>query len=142
MPGLPQSEKYTSRCRFATYNKKYLVSKKHELAENGEGLEVLSEGPEEVAHHRSVQVRVEEHCQRKSQGDQVVGLDSVQVLVIADPVGDDNRVEDISREDGRDKLLNPEDDVSCSIVGEVALNSGISTLKIMKSTALMPNIKV
>ena len=61
----------------------YFVAEEHELAEDGEGLQVLREGPQVVADEGSVERGVEDEGEDCGNGDDIVRFDRVQVLVVA-----------------------------------------------------------
>jgi len=114
----------------------YFVSEQHELAEDGEGFQILREGPGVVPDERFVEWGVEEQCEDGSQTNQVVGLDGIQILVVAGFEQHDDAVQDIGREESGDELLDLEDEVAGGVVGEVALGSGGFTRKNRKRTNL------
>jgi hypothetical protein len=56
---------------------KYLVSEHDKLTEDGEGFQILCEGPSVVANERFVERAVEEKGQDSGQTDEVVGFDGI-----------------------------------------------------------------
>ena len=82
------------------------------MAENGEGFEILSESPGEIAEERAVKVGMEEN--RESGGDdhEVPGLDDVKILVVAGLERHADAVQNVSGECCREHLLNFEDNVA------------------------------
>lgn len=123
-----RSGRCRTRCLLSEWMGVYFVAEEDELAEDGEGLEVLGEGPGVVAYEGAVEGGVEEECEYCCEYDEVVGLEGVEVLVVAGAEEDDDAVEDVCGEEGGDELLYFEDGVAGGVVGEVALGGGGGTL--------------
>jgi hypothetical protein len=70
---------------------------------------------------------VEEDGEDGGKGDEVVGLDGIEVVVVAGSEGHADAVEDIAGEEECECLLDLEDEVSGGIVGKVALRESPRT---------------
>lgn len=90
----------------------YLLVEQDELTQDGHRLQVLRESPPVVSEQVPVEVRVEEHRHDCCEGDQVVALDSVDVLVVTGLVGAPDGVQDVVAEASSDDFLQFEDSVS------------------------------
>jgi hypothetical protein len=102
--------------------KRYLVPEQHELAQNGESFKILRKGPEVVANQTAVERRMEKHGKHCGSRDEVVRFACVQIVVVACPEGDNDAVQDISRQEQRQCLLHFENEIAGCVVRQVSLN--------------------
>lgn len=87
-----------TRYLLSAYWRGYLVAEEDELAQDGEGLQVLRKCPEVVSHERAVERRMEERCEHGSGDDEVVGFDCIEIAIVAGLEAENDAVEDISRQ--------------------------------------------
>lgn len=71
-PEQPRNEKCRSQYHFATCYKDYLIPEQHELTQNGEGLQILAESPQEIPDQGPVQIGVKEDSQQEGHCNEVV----------------------------------------------------------------------
>ena len=68
------------------------------MAEDGDCLQVLSEGPAIISNDGTVKIGVEEYGHDSSKANQIVTLNNIQILIITGPKWLDDSVENIATE--------------------------------------------
>lgn len=71
---------------------------------------------------------MEKHRKHCGSCDEVVRFARVQIVVVACPESDHNAVEDISRQEKRQRLLQSKNEISSGVVRQVSLNHRVLTL--------------